>query len=74
MKEQQILPHICIDKSDTKPNNKSDQEMSMLVYLNAVICFAEHFVKLVEREVFREQLVSQSVHFDQTLQFHDACG
>ena len=47
--------------------------MSRLVYLNAVIRFAEHFVKLVEREVFRKQLVSQSVHFDQTLQLHDAC-
>ena len=47
--------------------------MSRLVYLNAVIRFAEHFVKLVEREVFREQLVSESVHFDQTLQLHDAC-
>lgn len=41
--------------------------------LDAVVGLAEHLVKLVEGEVFRKQLVGESVHFDQTLQLHDAC-
>ena len=41
--------------------------------LDAVVGLAEHLVKLVEGEVFRKQLVGESVHFDQSLQLHDAC-
>ena len=35
--------------------------------LDAVVGLAEHLVKLIEGEVFRKQLVGESVHFDQSL-------
>ena len=42
--------------------------------LDAVVCLAEHLVKLVECEMFGKELVGQPVHFDQTLQLHNPCG
>ena len=39
-----------------------------------MVCLPEHLVKVVEGEVFGEELVGEAVHLDQSLQLHDACG
>ena len=39
-----------------------------------MVCLPEHLVKVVEGEMFGEELVGETVHLDQSLQLHDACG